>query len=254
MTTLLLLFVAAVLGGALNSVAGGGSFIVFPTVLFTGTAPVMANATTAAGLWPASVASAAAYRRNIGAQRRARVVTLAAASLGGGVLGALLLLGTSDETFVSLLPWLLLFATLVFTFGKRVTGALSGVRVDGPLSLLLGAGVQLVISTYGGYFGGGMGIMMLAVFTLLGMRDIHEMNGVKNVLGALINGAAIIAFATAHKIAWHPAAALALGSLVGGFGGASLARQVRPDRMRIAVLVFAWSLTAYFFARPHLFA
>jgi uncharacterized membrane protein YfcA len=250
--TLALLFFAALAGGALNSVAGGGSFIVFPTVLFTGTPPVMANATTAAGLWPASVASAAAYRKDMRREHPRRLVVLASASLVGGIAGAALLLGTSDATFVRLLPWLLLFATLVFTFGKRASSKLAAVRVPEGAGFALGALAQLLVATYGGYFGGGMGIMMLAIFTLLGMRDIHEMNGVKNVLGTLINGAAVVAFASAHMIAWRPAAALVLGGVCGGFGGASLARKVSASTMRIVVLVLAWSLTAYFFARPWL--
>lgn len=249
---LFLLFVAAMAGGALNSVAGGGSFIVFPTLLFTGTPAVMANATTAAGLWPASVASAVAYRKNIGSQPRQRVVVLAVASLVGGVLGAWALLRTSDATFVALLPFLLLFATLVFTFGKSISKSLSNVHAGGAVGLALAVLAQLAISTYGGYFGGGMGIMTLAVLTLLGMQDIHEMNGVKNVLGTLVNGAAITAFVIAHMIAWRQAAVLAAGGIVGGYAGASVARSIPAARVRILVLALAWSLTAYFFVRPYL--
>jgi uncharacterized membrane protein YfcA len=214
MTTLPLLFVAAAAGGVLNSVAGGGSFIVFPTLMFTGTPPIMANATTAAGLWPASVSSAVAYRKSIGADGKRRALPLVVASIVGGAAGAVLLLRTSDVTFVALLPFLLLFATLVFTFGRSISARLAQLKSAGRAAAVIATVAQLIVSTYGGYFGGGMGIMMLAIFTLLGMDDIHEMNGIKNVLGTLINGAAVIAFALAGLVEWRVAGTLAVGAVV----------------------------------------
>lgn len=252
MTALLLLFGTAAAGGALNSVAGGGSFIVFPTLMFTGTPPVLANATTAAGLWPASVSSVIAYRKSISKEARRRALPLVIASLVGGTAGAVLLLRTSDVTFVKLLPWLLLFATLVFTFGKSISTRLAKAKTAGTLAVITATVAQLVVSTYGGYFGGGMGIMMLAIFTLLGMENIHEMNGVKNVLGTLINGAAVTAFAIAGLVEWRVAGTLAIGAVVGGYVGASLARRVSVAYVRTLVLVLAWSLTIFFFAKPHL--
>lgn len=252
MTTLPLLFVTAAAGGALNSVAGGGSFIVFPTLMFTGTPPVMANATTAAGLWPASVSSVIGYRDSIGKDARRRALPLVVASLVGGTAGATLLLRTSDVTFVKLLPWLLLFATLVFTFGRTIGARLAKAKTAGAIAVVTATVAQLVVSTYGGYFGGGMGIMMLAIFTLLGMENIHEMNGIKNVLGALINGAAVTAFAIARLVDWRVAGTLAVGAVIGGYAGAALARRISVARVRILVLVLAWSLTIFFFGHAWL--
>jgi uncharacterized membrane protein YfcA len=178
-----LLFLAAAVGGGLNSVAGGGSFVAFPALLFAGVAPVPANATNTIALWPASLASVVAYRREIRDVRR-EVVPLGAAALAGGLAGSVLLLRTSDRTFVLLIPFLLLFATVLFTFGGPVAKRLTrGAQAPLPVAVV----AQFFISVYGGYFGGGMGIMMLAVMTLLGMTNIHKMNGLKNVLAVLIN-------------------------------------------------------------------
>jgi hypothetical protein len=236
------LFAAGALGGALNAVAGGGSFIVFPTLLFTGIPPVTANATTAAALWPAGVSSTYAYRKEI-PRERTILITLAIASLAGGGLGAGLLLGTSDETFKTILPWLLLVASVVFSLGPRLSNTKARLRIP----LAAGAIVQLVISTYGGYFGGGMGILMLATYTLMGMTSIHAMNGMKTFLGTLINGMANVFFFLAHKVVLGAAIPAAVGSIAGGWAGAALARRVDAKYVRAFVLVIAWSMTAYFF-------
>ena len=226
----------------INAVAGGGSFIVFPSILVVGVPPVAANATTAVALWPAGVASTIAYRKDLPRDRRTLFV-LGCASAVGGALGALLLLATSDRTFTKILPLLMLAASVVFTFGPRWSKRSSGVA----LPLAAGAFVQLLISSYGGYFGGGMGILMLATFTLMGMTHLHTMNGLKTSLGVLINGAANIAFIAAHKVVFDVAAPVALGSILGGFVGAAVARRMDPKYVRSFVLVFAWGLTAWFF-------
>jgi uncharacterized membrane protein YfcA len=247
------LFVAGAAGGALNSVAGGGSFIVFPTMLLGGTSPVAANATTTVALWPAGLASIGPYHRHLPADKRMFGVLAIASVLGGGV-GATLLLFTSDQTFARILPLLMLAAAVIFTFGPRFTNkrAPSGSPTEPPprataLALAGGAAVQLFISTYGGYFGGGMGIMMLATFTLMGMTHMHEMNALKVVLGLLINGVALVAFLGAGKVVTSAAIPIALGSIAGGWSGAALARRVDPRHVRQVVLVVAWSLTAWFF-------
>lgn len=251
-----LLVLAGFAGGAINSVAGGGSFIVFPTMLLGGIGPVAANATTAVALWPAGLASLGAYRSHVTRDRTLLATLAVAAALGGGV-GAKLLLVTSDSTFSRILPFLMLAAAVIFTFGPRVTrrallreeddSAISR-TLRGP-SLVFGALLQLVISTYGGYFGGGMGIMMLATFTLMGMTHMHEMNALKVILGLLINGVALVAFIVAGKCVWSAAIPVALGAVGGGWTGASIARRVAPKHVRRLVLVFAWSLTAWFFYR-----
>ena len=249
----LLLFGAAAVGGAINSVAGGGSFVAFPALLFAGVPAVPANATNTVALWPGSVASAIAYRSELRQVRR-KLLPLGVAALIGGLAGALLLLRTSDTLFVRLIPGLLLFATLVFSFGARIGKWLAGnPDADAPsrTSIPLAFVAQLLISVYGGYFGGGMGIMMLAVLSVLGMRDIHEMNGVKNVLATLINGVAVVSFIVAGAVDWPPAVVMIAGGIAGGYVGARIARRVTPIVVRRIVLGIAWSMTAYFFLKTY---
>jgi uncharacterized membrane protein YfcA len=245
--TSVLLFLAAAAGGAINSVAGGGSFIAFPALLFAGVPPVPANATNTIALWPGSAASAVAYRRELAEVRR-EVLPLGIAAAIGGLAGALLLLRTVESTFILLIPWLLLFATLLFSFGNAVAQRLTRGR-HAPLAV--GVAAQLFISVYGGYFGGGMGIMMLAVLTLLGMTHIHRMNALKNVLGTLINGVAVVAFVVAGAVRWGPGIVMIAGGITGGYAGAAIARRLSPRYVRWLVLVIAWGMTGYFFVRTY---
>jgi hypothetical protein len=246
-TTAVLLFLAAVAGGGINSVAGGGSFIAFPALLFAGVAPVPANATNTIALWPGSLASVVAYRREVGEVKK-ELLPLGIAAFAGGLAGSLLLLHTKESTFVLLIPWLLLFATVLFTFGGPVSKRLTKGR---HAPLWVGVLGQLFISVYGGYFGGGMGIMMLAVLTLLGMTHIHRMNALKSVLGTLINGVAVVAFIVAGAVVWAPGLVMIVGGIGGGYAGAALARRVSPAHVRRAVMVIAWGMTLYFFYRTY---
>jgi uncharacterized protein len=247
LSTAALLFVAAAIGGAINSVAGGGSFVAFPALLFAGVPPVPANATNTIALWPGSVASAVAYRRELRDVRR-ELVPLGIAACAGGLAGSLLLLRTAEHTFVLLIPWLLLFATVLFSFGAAIARKLAfGAQV--PLRVAIAA--QLFISVYGGYFGGGAGIMMLAVLSLLGMTDIHRMNALKTVLGALINGVAVAAFVVAGAVAWAPGVVMIAGGVTGGYAGAAIARRVDPRYVRWIVLGIAWAMTMYFFMKTY---
>ncbi len=245
--TLALLFTAAAAGGAINSVAGGGSFIAFPALLFAGVPAVPANATNTIALWPGTLASCVAYRRELGDVRR-ELVPLGAAGLVGGLAGSLLLLKTSDTTFVLLIPWLLFFATLLFTFGAALTRRFAR---GAHASLGTAVVVQLVISVYGGYFGGGMGIIMLAVLSLLGMTDIHRMNALKVALATLVNGVAVIAFVIAGAVQWGPGAVMIAGGILGGYGGAAVARRIDPRQVRRLVLGVAWAMTVYFFVHTY---
>ena len=213
----------------------------FPTMLLVGVPPVAANASTAVALWPAGVASTIAYRKDLSFERTTLLV-LGIASVLGGAVGALLLLATSDQTFTKILPLLMFTASAVFTLGPRLSRRWKGMHMP----LAFGAFVQLLISSYGGYFGGGMGILMLATFTLMGMTHLHAMNGLKTLLSMLINGAANIAFFVAHKVVIDVAIPVAVGSIVGGWFGAAIARTIHPDRVRAFVLLFAWGLTAWF--------
>jgi uncharacterized membrane protein YfcA len=245
------LFVVGLAAGALNSVAGGGSFLTLPTLLFAGIAPVAANATSSFAVWPGSIASAFAYRRDVRLSRSG-VLGLAAVSVVGGFLGATLLVRTSDERFMRLLPWLMLVAASTFTFGGRRARPADDVAAGewhNRRSLVLVLGVQLLIATYGGYFGGGAGIMMLAALAAAGMSDIHEMNGLKAILGASINGVALARFTLSGVIAWTPGAAMLTGAIVGGYGGAAMARRVDRRYVRRLVIAAGWIMTAYFFVR-----
>lgn len=246
-----LLFLAAVGGGALNSVAGGGSFLTFPMLLFVGVPPIPANATSTVALWPGTVASATAYRNEIRAERP-RLLALSLVSLLGGFLGARLLLSTPQETFEDMIPWLLLAATLVFAFGGSIVSRLRARRADaGPQRdrphRVLGLVVQFVIAVYGGFFGGGIGILMLAALSVTGMQHIHAMNGLKNWLGACINGIAVVTFIVAGAVLWPQAVVMVTGSVAGGYGGASLARRIAPAHVRRFVIGVGVAMTAYFF-------
>jgi uncharacterized membrane protein YfcA len=221
--------------------------VTFPALLFAGISPVTANATSTIALWPGTVASAFAYRRELHDVRR-ELLPMGFASLVGGLAGSLVLLRTSDSTFILLIPWLLLFATVLFSFGGwMATRLLRGARA--PLALATVA--QVFVAIYGGYFGGGIGIMMLAILSVLGMANIHRMNALKTVLGALINGVAVIAFILAGAVAWAPGVAMIAGGVTGGYAGAAVARRVDPKHVRWLVLGVAWTMTAYFFVRTY---
>jgi uncharacterized membrane protein YfcA len=246
------LFVAAVLGGALNSVAGGGSFFTVPMLIFTGMPSITANVTSTVALWPGSAASVAAYRNELRAQRRL-VPLLGGVSLIGGVLGALLLLNTTQATFDNLFPYLLLIATLLFTFSPQITkwlrtrfGASADVSQRSPVGIAL---LQFVIAVYGGYFGGGIGILMLAALALMGLQNIHQMNGLKTLLATFINGVAVVLFVVANAVAWPQAVLMLVGAVVGGYAGAAYARRLEPRVVRTFVIVVSVCLTVYFFVR-----
>jgi uncharacterized membrane protein YfcA len=247
----IILFCAAVLGGTLNSVAGGGSFIGFPALIFTGLPAIQANATNATALWPGSIASVGAYRRELAQEKRALLILLVGTSLIGGTLGALLLLKTPPATFVHLVPYLLLVATLLFTFSGPITTRLRArLPEEEQISIPMAVGIsfaQLVISVYGGYFGGGIGILMLATLAMMGMNNIHAMNALKTLLTVCINGVAVITFIMAGIIAWPQAILMIIGAVIGGYGGAYYARKIEQKWVRIFVIVVGFSMTFYFF-------
>jgi uncharacterized membrane protein YfcA len=243
------LFFAAVIGGVMNSVAGGGSFIAFPALLFSGVPPIQANATNTVALWSGIVASGGAYRRRLNVARRV-FLPLFIASLAGGLLGAVLLLKTPQRTFLRLLPWLLLAATLLFVFGNRLR-VRSGMAHDASWRALAVACLfQLIVATYGGYFGGGMGIMMLGMLAALGMGDIHEMNALKTVLGSVVNGVAVVTFIVAGAVVWREGAVMVAGAITGGWFGAHYAQKIEPRKVRWVVIAIGVAMTVYFFVRP----
>ncbi len=249
----MILFFAAMVGGVINSVAGGGSFISFPTLLmYYPQFPIEANATNTVALWPGSVASAGAYRQELEAQKKT-LALLGLASVVGGYIGARILIGTRPRTFEHLLPYLLLAATLLFTFGGTITKKLKAQlgHIAAP-SWLGTAGVvflQFCIAIYGGFFGGGIGILMLATLALMGMEEIHTMNALKTVLGSLINGIAVVAFVWAGKVMWPQAAVMVAGAIVGGYFGAFYAKKMPPSLVRQFVIAVGFTMTLYFFGK-----
>jgi uncharacterized protein len=248
----ILLFVAAVLAGTMNSVAGGGSFFSFPALIFTGVPPIPANATNTVAVWPGSVASVFSYWKRLPRSMRL-MVPLITISLIGGVVGAVVLLHTPQATFMTLVPYLFGVATLLFAFGKRLTGKLGRViKRTGPPSWRAIIGLTLVqffIAVYGGFFGGGMGILMLAMLEMLHLEDIHVMNGLKAVLGVAINGAAVVTFIVAKQVVWPQGILMIVGAVAGGYGGAHIAQKLDPRWVRALVICVGTGMTVYFLWR-----
>jgi uncharacterized protein len=252
----LFLFFAALLGGTVNSVAGGGSFISFPALLFTGMAPIPANATNTVALWPGTAAGAVAYRNAFTSETRQLLPPLLGTCMIGGVLGAVILLRTPPATFLRLVPWLLLVATLLFVFSGRITTWIRGRtgHTAGDKKLprglfLSGLFIQLVIAMYVGYFGAGTGILVLALLALLGMENIHAMNGIKTLLVSVANGVAIVAFVWAGVVVWPQALLMIVGAAAGGYGGAYWAQKMNPQHVRRLVIAIGFAMAAYFFWR-----
>jgi uncharacterized membrane protein YfcA len=238
------------LAGALNSVAGGGSFIAFPALLFSGVPPISANATNALALWTAAAASGSAYRSRLNVPRRV-FVPLLCASLVGALAGALLLLRTPGETFMHLLPWMILAATLMFAFGKKLARRGS---IDHEMSygyLTAATAFQLFVGVYGGYFGGGMGIAMLAMLAALGMTDVHSMNALKSIMVFIINGIAIVAFILAHAVYWRHGLVMIFGGCTGGYLGAHFAQKLPQAWIRRFVVLVGTTVSLYFFWRAY---
>jgi uncharacterized membrane protein YfcA len=248
MASFLLLSCAAFVAGVMNSIAGGGSFLTFPALVFTGVPSIVANASSTVALFPGTAASAWAYRHDLKRSGTFPFWPAAVMSLVGGILGALLLLSTPQRTFDSIVPWLLLAATLVFAFGPRVSAALRGRFHVGPATVIV---AQLPIAIYGGYFGGAIGILMLAVWAAYGMTDIHVMNANKTILGGVLNSIAALLFIVAGKVWWPQALTMLVAAVIGGYLGAHGARRTPPQYVRAAILVISVSITAAFFFRTY---
>jgi uncharacterized membrane protein YfcA len=246
------LFAAGALGGAINAVAGGGSFVAFPALLFTGVAPVPANATNTLALWVGVTASGGAYWNRLSITPRV-MIPLLATSVVGGLAGAMLLIKTPAQTFLRVLPWLLLGATLLFAFGKHLTSRIAaGISHESSNAAVAGASIfELIVAVYGGYFGGGMGIMNLAMLAALGMTDIHEMNALKVVLGGVINGVAAITFVATGAIVWPQAVVMTMGAIAGGYFAAHYAQKLPQLWIRAFVIFVGGAMTIYFFIRAY---
>lgn len=249
------LFVAGMIAGAINSVAGGGTLISFPSLIAFGIPSIVANATNTAVVWPGTVSSALAYRQDL-TRRRSLLLTLLIPSFIGGILGAVVLVVTPEETFARIVPLLILFATALFAASDWIKQLIGGQQASPRggerlnwLSGIWGFGFQLFVATYGGYFGAGMGILMLASLSLMGLRDVHRMNALKTVLGSAINGVALVYFIIRGLVLWRLAVMMGIGAIIGGYAGARLAKRVNQRALRVFIILVGLVVSTWLFVK-----
>jgi hypothetical protein len=245
---------AAAVGSAVNSVAGGGTLITFPTIVWLGVPPLVANATSTVALWPGALGSMWGYRGELGGAR-AWAVRFAIPSLAGGAAGAWLLLVTSPRAFDRIVPFLVLAATLIFVLQDAVrrrlvgAGAAAGAHREPEVPPAPFLAAQFAVGVYGGYFGAGIGILMLAALGAMGLSNIHRMNGLKNWGGLCINAVAALMFAVSGIVDWPVAGAMAAGGIAGGYGGARLAQRLGQAWVRRAVVAVGFASSAWLLTR-----
>lgn len=242
----ILLFGAAVVAGMINSVAGGGTLVTFPALIWTGRPEIIANATSTLALVPGAWSSAYGYRQEALRAPR-KFLYLLIPSVFGGIVGAVLLKRTPPATFAALVPYLVLFATILFMVQEPIRRRLrsdESAQQEATASWMIGASFyQFLVAVYGGYFGAGIGILMLAVLGLMGLSDIYQMNGLKNIFGSMINGVAAVYFVIAGLIDWPSAVLMAAGSIIGGYGAAGIARKIGQKAVRRIVIVIGFAMT-----------
>ena len=243
---IVLMFAAAFVAGMVNSIAGGGTLLTFPLLIWLGLDPKVANATSTVALWPGLFGGLFGYRKEM-SDSSLILMRLGAISVIGGGVGAWLLIATPSPIFARLVPFLILFATVLFMLQGPVNHWL---RMPSPTSgsqkswWTIAIIVQFLSAMYGGYFGAGNGIWMLAAMGLLGLHDIHRANGIKNFLGICINSVAVIAFSISHLVVWPRALLMAGGAVLGGYFGARTARKVGRVMIRRAIVVIGFLITA----------
>jgi uncharacterized membrane protein YfcA len=243
-----LVALASFTAGFMNVLAGGGSFLTLPAFIAAGVAPIAANASSTVALFPGQIATGISSRDGIAAaaqDHRINAPALAAISLAGGLIGGLLLLVTPASLFSRIIPWLILFATLVFAGGNAVRPESGRFRLNGAGILI----AQGFVAVYGGYFGGGIGILMLAALTLYGLRDIWLMNSLKILLAVLMNAAAVVTFIIAGLVRWDLTIIAAIAAIIGGYAGVHAARRLPPRVVKSFVIVVGLVLTVYFFLK-----
>jgi uncharacterized membrane protein YfcA len=240
-----ILLACAFVAGAINSIAGGGTLITFPVLIWLGLDPKVANATSTVALWPGLFGGLFGYRKEL-ENSSTILIRLGAISVVGGAVGAWLLIATPSPTFARMVPFLILFATLLFmaqgTINRRLQ--LQPIAAEPKTSWWLGALLfQFCSAIYGGYFGAGNGILMLAAMGLLGLHEIHRANGIKNFLGICINSVAVLSFSMMHLVVWPDALLMAVGALLGGYFGASMAVRIGQVLVRRAIIVIGFLIT-----------
>jgi uncharacterized protein len=244
---IVLYFSIAMTASCINSVAGGGTFLTFPLLIINGMTAIQANIVSTIALWPGSVASAIAYR---GEQKlpRKQFMPLIIISIAGSIVGTAILLLTPEVVFRQLVPWMLLAAISIFTFGGKGVAWLNQFSSHATPARRFGAAfLQFLIAVYGGYFGAGIGILMLAMLQVMGFSHIHQMNALKTVLGSAINGVAWLIFVFSGRVVWDVALIMLMGAVLGGYIGARVSLRISPDKIRLLVSVIGFSMTAYFF-------
>jgi uncharacterized membrane protein YfcA len=246
MFSYLLIISAALAAGLMNSVAGGGSFLTFPALVFTGVPSIIANASSTLALIPGSAASAWTYREDFHKSEGLPIKAMLVVSIAGGIGGALLLLYTPQKNFDAMIPWLMLASTLLFAFGPAISPALNRAFRIGPGTVIV---IQFFVALYGGYFGGAVGIVMLATWSLFGLTDIHVMNANKTVLVLTMNAVAVVLFIGAKKIWWPQTTAMLFAAVIGGYVGARSAKKVNQRYLRAVIVVISVSMTVAFFLR-----
>lgn len=246
------LFLAGLAAGAINSVAGGGTLISFPSLVAFGQPEIISNATNTAAMWPGSLSAALGYQKDTTVQH-SLLIMLAAPSLIGGLLGAAILVITPAQTFKQVVPFLVLFATLVLAsrdiFARRFRANPTSQERVSTVGLIWGILFQLFVATYGGYFGAGIGILMLGSFSLMGLRDIQRMNAIKTPLATIINVTAFVFFASRGLVVWPLAILMAAGSITGGYGGARLAKRVNPRVLHFCIVGVGLLVSGWFFVK-----
>ena len=253
MTSALFLLLAGVVAGAMNAIAGGGSFVSFPALVAAGVPAVAANASSTVALVPGTLASAWAYttgpyRVGLTGFGGLAFRDLLVASVAGGLSGAVLLLSTPAATFDAVIPWLLLAATIVFAFGQRIGAAL---RRRVRLGRRAGLAVQYVLGVYGGYFGGAVGLMTMAAWMLLEAVDLKAINPARTMLVSAMNMVAVLCFVAAGKVWWPQAVCVLAGALAGGYVGARVGQRLPPVVMRAVVTLVTVGMTVVFFVRAY---
>lgn len=237
----LLLILAGYLAGVLNTIAGGGSFLTFPALVYAGIPPIAANATSAVAVLPGYLGGTLGFKRELKTLDRAMLVRLSLLGLAGGITGALLLLITPAAVFDIAVPFLLLGATLLFAFGNRLMSLLR--RSGQPLPMAPGL---LAVAVYGGYFNGGLGIMLLAQFAAAGMQELNLMNGLKNLLSFVLSSISVAAFAIAGIVEWPEALIMMIAATLGGYSGAGIARALPVAVVRAIVIAVGLVMTLVF--------
>ena len=238
-----LLVSASFIAGIINSIAGGGSFLTFPALVFSGVPTIAANATSAVAVFPGYLSGALGFSKELKEYPKSKFLLLIILSIMGGIGGSLLLLITPASVFSYIIPWLLGFATLLFAFGDFVA---KWAKKNSNSNGFLGNLATLIVCIYGGYFNGGLGIVLLALFSTLGLRDIHLMNGLKNIMSFALSAASVVTFAIAGIVFWQQAFIMMIAATIGGYFGVVVARKLSKNTIRVIIVLIGLIMTIIF--------